>query len=704
MRKSAEVLTREKVLSLALETKQALIAEWTKCGEKFTDKNYYTAEGLHPQAVGLASLLLMSIVFGEEKKVFPESEKAENNRRLCKMLTDMVDTVEREGYSISPYKSAEATKDLFGTFGYTDIATWVFSTGVLARYASRKGSLTLDKGLEERLLVTTAKSLKAIIEGQREDGSWGFRLDGESARSLFFTYGVSAAVNDFYNYVMGNIEQVEKENETELLGDAKDNKLIAYLNGEGGFEDVEKVMDEVKAKMQSYLIKECLPLLPKVASCAKLTEEENAILGVGKQSTAEFDLNYVNLYYAYYLIDMFIGTESDKRYKEIVSNPEEFEELKNYYGVNSAREEQRFSIEDNYYFFKENGGENAISLCEDYIEQAIHATRTNFLNATRTGFEFWDGTNSELDVEFIMPDDAKEAYTVRQLVKRANVSLKEPILVPMALRVNIQYCYYISKQMDKVVDDLFDTIANDRYMGESNGECIHGLWDNLSYNLLITERAIEAMIDAYDYVCMFEKEEGAKAEGQSVGVIDECVAKMIDARVEKAMKNCLSSEAVAKLVEKEVEKRLANVKVEAKSAKATASAPAEITDKQIIEKIQYITDALEYGVPRCEGEDVSEGEVLAHEMINLFNAMQKGAWRTAIAKQRFLAKTEGSDGDELFSIEERKFREYSENAVNMVKAFETRFPNLFGAIVNDVSRNDEKYLIDLYNALKSVNK
>ena len=229
MKKNVEILTREKVLDLALETKNALLAEWNRCGGKFIDKNYYTTEGLHPQAVGLASFLLMSIVFGDEKKVFPDGEKADVHKKIEKMLVDMLDTVEREGYSISPYKSASATKELFGEYGYTDIATWVCSPCIIARYASRKGVITLSKSLEERMLHFISHSLKAIINGQRKDGTWGFRLDGQSSRSLFFTYGVSAAINDFYNYVMGDIEQVEAFNDSELLGDARDNKLIAYM-------------------------------------------------------------------------------------------------------------------------------------------------------------------------------------------------------------------------------------------------------------------------------------------------------------------------------------------------------------------------------------------------------------------------------------------------------------------------------------------
>ena len=109
-------------------------------------------------------------------------------------------------------------------------------------------------------------------------------------------------------------------------------------------------------------------------------------------------------------------------------------------------------------------------------------------------------------------------------------------------------------------------------------------------------------------------------------------------------------------------------------------------------------------MPRREGEDVSEEEMLAHEMVNLFSALQKCSWRTTLAKQVFRAKTEEDDGDELFSVDERKFREYSEQAISMVKAFEARYPNLFSAVMMDVAKNDEKFLIDLYCALKSVNK
>ena len=711
MNNRVNALNLSNVLEVALSTKTALFEEWTRCGEKFVDKNHMMSEGLIPQSIGVASALLLLVVFGDNKNIFPDGEKADINVKVGKMINTMLDMVEKEGYSITPYKKAEVTKGLFGEYGYTDVMTWVSSSCILARYAQRKGVLSLQEDLRDRLLHIGADTLLKLLKGQREDGTWGFRADaGNPSRgSLYFTYAVNAALADFFNYALGEIDEVEKSNDAELLGGGRDDKFIDYLNDKGGFEDVVEAVNQARIKVQNWLIKNCLPLLPRLATCKNLTDEEKEILSIGKKKNiSEYEYNYFNLYHTYYLIDMLIDGAADIRYESIIDNEEEFEALKKFYGVGGKKEDMKLPVDDLYYYFIDENGKNAKNFCREYVAQAIHSARTSYMNASRTRYAFWIG-NSEFEIEWEYGDD----HEIMQQVAGAKVDIKEPALVPMALRVNVQYCYYVSGQPDKVVDDMFDKIMGDRYVESGDSACVTNLWDNENYNLLITERAIEAIIDSYDYVCKYEKQEesvGTPAQAGG-GLIEEYIANLVDKRIENALKNVLTAESVENTVNACVEKQLSsksNVDVEALVNSAVEKRLASLTPASsscdmgdIIAKLGEVATFVKTDIPSGKGE--SEKEKLAYEFLKFFMAMQNCANRATVAKQGFLAGEKAKDGNELFTVEDdRTFRRYTEGAIEKMESFEARFPNLFNAFVTDISRNDSNYLINLYSVLKEL--
>ena len=710
--KQASALNFDNVIKIAQETKIAMFDEWAKSGEKFVDKNYMRSEGLIPQSIGVASALLLLVVFGDNKDVFPENEKAEIDRKVSKMIGVMLDMVDREGYSITPYKKAEQTKELFGTYGYTDVMTWVSSSCILARYAQRKGVVTIEDALRDRLLHIGADAFKKLLEGQREDGTWGFRADAgkPSKGSLYFTYAVNAALADFFNYALGEIDEVEKNNDSELLGGGRDDNFINYLNDKGGFTDVVESVKEARRKVQNWLIKNCLPLLPKVASCEELSDEEKKILAIGKKkNSSDFKLNYFNLYHTYYLIDMFIDGAADLRYEKIVNNEADFKELLAHYETGGVAGGMCLPEDDLHYYFKDNNGENAINFCKEYIAQAIHASRVNYMNASRTRYGFWIG-NSEFELEW---DYEEEDHEMRQLVARAKVDIKEPALVPMALRINVQYCYFVSEQPDKTVDDMFGKIIGDRHVGETNDECTNNLWDNEGYNILITERSIEALIDAYDYVCKYQaEEENVSSESAKVGVLEEYVQKLVDERVKQALKekstddlSSLIEEGVKKqlesldisaLVNEEVEKRMAGVSVASES-----QAGGGISEEEIINKIRAIAKFVKDETPNAKGE--LPYERISYELLRLFMEMNGCMNRVTVAQQLFLAGERRRDGNELFTLEDdRLFRKYTDDASNKLQDFETVYPNFFYSLIEDVDENDKSYLLGLYGVLKDL--
>ena len=690
------VLNRKNILEVVKSTRDAIISDWEKNGEIFIDKNYLQTEGMIPHSIGLTSVLLLMVAFSEEEEVFPESEIKKINEKVVKMLGKLIEMEKREGFSISPYKTAEETQDLFGECGYTDTITWVLSSCILARYAQRKGKLILSANLQNQIFELLGRSFSTLIKGQREDGTWGFRADKGAYRSLYFTYAANASIADFYNYVLGEIENLEITNEGEDEIKSKDGfidkELIAYLEANTDIKDVKKTIDEARAKLQLWLIKDCLPLLPKISECDRLTEDENKRIGVGSQQTMEYrGINYFNLYYAYYIIDLFVDSSADLRYGEMVEDKEQLDALIAYY-----RENALFSDANDYYFFSKKNIENAKGLCSEYIAQSIHATRTNYLNAARTGSNFWDGNKSELNVIW-----GHDVYAIRQEISELDIQIKEPALVPMALRVNTQYCYYISNKEDKVIDDLFERISKDRYFGAPDtGTHVVNLWDDQCYSLPITERSIEAIIDAYDYVLKFEKKENKTSSGTSE--IEKYFAKLVESQISKSAKPSFDEKAIekiiAKKVEEEVAKKLATIEI---SAPAIASTGTSLSDEELIAKIEEIISCLSFTrIPRPNSEEPSER--LAHAIMKLSEQTQNSLLYDVVAKQRFLARNSNREAEEIYEVDDVEFRSYFRDMEELISTYERKWRLLFSAVVGDIESKGENFLMILYNTCKGL--
>lgn len=137
------------------------------------------------------------------------------------------------------------------------------------------------------------------------------------------------------------------------------------------------------------------------------------------------------------------------------------------------------------------------------IEHAIYLSRILLAKALPT--EWWANANmSSLPLVWQELEGDFTAYS------QVQDKLKEPGLAPLILRCNALYAYFISEGGDKKVSDLFNLIMEERATKKGHA----GLWDKHSYDLLVTERAIEALVDFDDYLLKFEE---GKVTQQIVG-------------------------------------------------------------------------------------------------------------------------------------------------------------------------------------------
>lgn len=132
-------------------------------------------------------------------------------------------------------------------------------------------------------------------------------------------------------------------------------------------------------------------------------------------------------------------------------------------------------------FFPEKAG--AINKA---IEHGIYLSRIDFDRAKDNTTWWTDPERSSLPIEW-------GEHASIKFPARYKKNLLEPGLVPLSLRCNGQYTYYIAKGEDRKMKLLFNDLLSNRNPDNQ-------LWDESGYSLIVTERAVEALIDFYDYL------------------------------------------------------------------------------------------------------------------------------------------------------------------------------------------------------------
>ncbi len=524
------------VINTAKTIKESLIASWEE-NQCFVDKDRMDDPGIMAESIGLTTLLLLGISFKDAEGFWEDGDVARFNAITNRSLNFICDEVESKGFTAEPLVSADRTKAFFNSdVGYTDTVTWVLSTMILIRYSHRKNIIGLVKDDQDRVFRMISKTLKVLVEGQHPNGTWGFITDKGSKDALYYTYASSVTLGDFFDYVAGEIADVEGEGTTGF--DHRDSELIDYLNHEFECDDVVKMMDQVRKKTGRWLIDVCLPSLPILSECINIdSPEERDSIGIWGQNadlTGDYykGVNFINLYYVYYLIDMMTITYSDEVFQELVSTSEGLDELSRTY-------KNKLPSLEHFYFFDNSAPDTLYdSLYKGYMEQAIHSARNNFMIASRTGNSFWDSVKSELVLKWEHNDTALNSQVINALTdRRGEIQITEPALLPMALRANTCFCYYISNQRDYSLSRLYSMIVSSMAT-ETDRACIAGTWDRISFNLAVTERSVEAMVDYYDYLCKFESDEPqviTVSSDVAESEIESVLEKLIDKRISLAL-------------------------------------------------------------------------------------------------------------------------------------------------------------------------
>lgn len=488
-------ITRDDVISVAESTKTALLNQWRN-NNTFTDKDVMSESGLLSESIGLTSLMLLVTAFGEEPAFEFDKDRAIISEVIEKTVNSMYDEYHTNGFNATPLVPAKLTAEFFTEeHGYLDSITWVVSSLILMRFNMRKMLVDIDEVTLDKAFEMLCSGLKQIIESQSDDGLWGFIAVKPSKETvpetLYYTYSAIATIDDFFNYIVGEIAEVEDEGGFEY----KDCLLMKKLDNALGL-DVSETLGKIREKTARWLILTALPEMKNVAVCKPYAADSplRKKLGLWKsQENSRIDnyygADYIYLYYAYYLVDMLALTDADKTFNEIVNNEKDALEkaFSNMYAI-----ERRYIFKNSEDLFED--------LYKATIESAIQHSKSRFIEASHTGLDFWDSDNTASELALVWEhNDEDVMYAVKGAVKHKNSkNITDPALLPMALRSNIDFSYYISMVPDPTVDRIYRFLLKSRSIDSEEGR-VADLWDNVNYNLLVTERSIEAIIDYYDY-------------------------------------------------------------------------------------------------------------------------------------------------------------------------------------------------------------
>lgn len=665
---------------VANNTKNALISEWRK-EHCFKDKNNMRDSGLLPEGIGLTSLLLFLEAFGETEEIIPSSGSLDESGNaslsdiqnlICESLAKVCNMAE-SGYRATPLIRKEHDSKLFGeSCGYLETLTWCLSLSILAVRNEKRGLLSLSDELREKAYELLAKSFDTLIKSQHEDGTWGFTTDRLADKALYYTYIANASLADFFDYILGEIAYTENGNVEE------NNDILAFLEDKLGYK-ADSAAEAAREKLNKFLIEVCLPRLPKIADCSALSDDDLSAIGAWK-TEPQGDKYYLNLYYTYYLLEMMITSSADKYFEERVSADADalLEIVKphipatdyDYYNTfKTAAEDVKF-FED---FFK------------NYYEQALHTSRMHYMVASRID-DFWNYTASELTLQWSHSTKSKEVKTATD-----RVYISDPTILPMALRANTMYSFYVTEKPEITIERLFADVCQNVYSADASDSeggdyCTENLWDSASYNLFITERSIESVIDFFDYLNKFESNTPAQQlpkPAAAAPAVPTVTKSPIDLAIEAKIAEYLASEEGQALISKNVS--TAVPAAPEASAVSESSAPLAISTASIIGYVKELSRNINATAIPNDEDPSNEISMLIAKLVDLHEALESCKIR------KIFAELEDNKGD----------IDYESNISKSSNIFDSRYRELLGFIAKDLS--DKKYsLSELYVAVKRL--
>ena len=489
MKRTQRILNQSNVSSkveLATKIGKDLIKEYKK------SKGFATGNdkdiGLNTASAGGLSLLLL--VNNLDYDIKSDKVILEVINETLDYILDYIETI---GFDFTPYVQGLKTKKIFNTltdgkhdYYSIEAITWVLSFFIQIRRSVVDKKIILDSEKNITIMSWIKKILYYVydasidvkwaenIENKKTParGGWGF-LNKSKTPSLYYTTMVIESLSEFDdNIIVSDVSLQDVEHDKELLDflgcERISNKDKVYLK-------TISTGNETSFDFTNILI--------KLFSKEKDTSDSRDGL---IQNTSR----WIWFNYSHQIINNTF--EGDKYYRN-----------DKIYAMIFIVEIMALSYTEQ--FIDKSIVEKTIESGLFYIDQRIDVLKNDELRFTQlsTYKAEFDGLSDyeEKDDSETKKDEPKlinpTNRTINRLLNKA--ILLGPNLKPLRIKLGGLYAFFFTKYPDRSMSYELESLLSDLHPDKY-------LWDTYEYNLLYTEKSIEALVDFFNYYDNFEKD------------------------------------------------------------------------------------------------------------------------------------------------------------------------------------------------------
>jgi hypothetical protein len=453
---------QERIGAIIRDSAVSLLRSRSKFSERFSDTD--EKGGINGLTGAYASMQGLRAVFGAAVAIDDQRLWDEISTALPSLLAEWESVIEefRAGvYGVAPYYADTKTfTQVTDSSPYVDTISWAISTAVLINFVGTQCSEKLQSRFPHDLLGRTrdeiVRALQLLVKAQAEDGGWSWSAAYRKGHP-YFTWSASEGLADFFDYVVGeSVRELGISEDIETLDHVKlkDDTLLSSLS-------------EARTKCRDYLTTQLDRAFTKRDwEREDLIEREKVgtVTFVRLAPTDDSSTPVHFFYFDLYLLESLI--------------------LNNYdYTVDLS------SIDE----------DNRQRLGRLY--QKIASKLPEILAAARTE-EFNSNPGASTLRMVLSPKQAGRG-------RATPLDIQDPGLWPQLLRTLVLYRFYPAPSAipDKAIvgegEGALDLVLQDRRApGNAIGD---GLWDQFNFNLSVTARSIEGLIDVFDYCGLLVK-------------------------------------------------------------------------------------------------------------------------------------------------------------------------------------------------------
>lgn len=592
--------------------------------------------GLLSQLYGASGLFTLVNRYNVMNAIAKDTEPADRLLRGIKSaLYDVLDYVEENGYDLNPYIDQRTNDHLFHEGAnrenmYIGAMTWALSLFVSALKALRTNSIDFRRNADDRdeevksfklrLYVQIEKIIHFFLDNVIDEADcfgWGY-ANGCIDPSLFFTYSVIEAYSDFEDNVMTD----------------RDDELLDYLNRNNSETDIPL---EIRYRNLCFKIGDRTwevykEHLKTTFFSDKFSGEVIPISPAEIRNTSRSSVLFNTLYVIFILFYSYTNTRT-----------------------------QRYDIP----------GE----VRNEADREKIIGTITRGLQLVQNFYDDLKAEGNESIVDKHIISFNQRNILVPEFSKMLNdESIQASSLLPMLVKANNLVAYYILQFPQQSMTDLFDEALSVKVEGK-------WLWENRRFDLLSTERYIEALADYFDYYDTYERNYAKK-------ILDSATIRAEERKKLQKQNDERFKRADAER-QKRFEQQMEEARIEVRSEIERDIRNEYTIEPRIEEKIIHMIDAnmervfrtyIVKGVEHISGD----GELNAFETD--FKTALSGLLRSGFAD----ALNEVEEDKEITSREKKERFEKE-----LMLDFEDFIKNYFDFVAKNLGQYERKRLSDL---------